>query len=185
MVAPPPTPRRLTRDEYQRMGEIGIFDGERVELIHGSLVRMAPIGPPHANVVDRLNMLLAARLAGRVRVRVQQPFLAADDSEPEPDVAVVADVSHARSHPDRALLVVEVAQSSLEYDRDTKAPLYASSNVDEYWIVDIEGRAVLVHRQPEGGRWRSQTLVVPGEQITLLAFPDVVVVVAELLSERD
>jgi Uma2 family endonuclease len=128
--------------------------------MHGSLVRMSPIGPKHAS---------------------QQPFLAAADSEPEPDVAVVPPGRYSDRHPDRAMLIVEVAESSLAYDRDTKAPLYAASGVEEYWIVDLSGRAVEVHRQPQGGRYATTTRVPAGETLSPAAFPDVVVTVGDLL----
>src|SRR5262249_47960652 len=141
-------PRRLARTEYGRMAELGFFRGERVELIHGIVIRMPPIGPQPADVVDRLNALFVRALGDRARVRVQQPFVANDDSEPEPDVAIVPSRSYSHGHPDRAFLIIEVAESSLAYDRETKAPLYAASGVDEFWIVDIEGRAIEVFTTP-------------------------------------
>jgi hypothetical protein len=82
-------PRRLTRKEYDRLAELGFFAGERVELIRSIAVRMSPIGPPHAEPIDRLMELFVTALVGRARVRIQQPFVAVDESEPEPDVAIV------------------------------------------------------------------------------------------------
>lgn len=177
----PPSPRRITRAEYDRMGELEFFRGERIELVHGGLVRMAPIGPPHASIVDRLNELLLPRLLGRATVRIQQPFVASDDSEPEPDVAVVPKGHYAKGHPDRALLVIEVAESALDYDRETKGPLYAASNVPEYWVVDVTGRAVEVCREPEGGRYTDVRLALPGANVAAVAFPDVVLAVVDIL----
>jgi len=164
VVVPHATPRRLTRGEYERIAAVGVFRGERVELIRGVVVRMSPIGPPHADVVDRLLALLIRRLGEGLRVRAQQPFLASDESEPEPDIAVVVDADYTARHPDRALLIVEVAESSLDYDRQTKGTLYAASGVAEYWVVDVAARAVEVRREPADGTW-GRTHVVPLEGV--------------------
>lgn len=171
----------MTRVEYDRMTELGFFRGERVELIHGIVVRMAPIGPPHAEVVDRLNAMLMRALGDRARVRIQQPYLAWDESEPEPDVAVVPARSYAEAHPDRAHLIVEVADSSLAYDRETKAPLYAASNVAEYWLVDVSGQCVEVFNAPEDGRFTKHRRATPNDLLTPTAFMDVIVRVSELV----
>lgn len=175
--------RRLRRREYDRMVDLGFFEGEHVELIHGTVVQMSPIGPPHSAHVDRLNELLLPKLIGRATVRIQQPFLAADESEPEPDVAVVPHGSYDDGHPDRAFLVVEVAETSLDYDRDTKAPLYAASGVPEYWIVDIAGRAVEVHRDLADGRYRHVERFTAQAVLRTEAFSDLEVPVADLLRQ--
>ncbi len=163
------------------MADLGFFRGERVELIEGIVVRMAPIGPEHASVVDQLTKLLILALGDRARVRTQHPLLAADDSEPEPDVAVVPAGTYLERHPDRAFLVVEVAASSLQYDRETKAPLYAVSNVEEYWIVDLGARVVEVYARPEGGRYAESRRFALGDRLALASFPDVAIDVGRLL----
>jgi Uma2 family endonuclease len=163
------------------MGNLGFFRGERVELVEGIVVRMSPIGPAHASAVQRLMELLLPRLLGRATVRTQQPFVASDDSEPEPDVAVVPGGRYAERHPDAALLIVEVAESSLEYDRQTKGPLYAASRVGEYWVVDLVGRAVEVYTNPAHGGYTRTRRAVEGEIVTPSAFPDVAIDVAGLL----
>ncbi|MEJ7729546.1 MAG: Uma2 family endonuclease [Polyangiaceae bacterium] len=173
------TPRLLTRAEYDRMAELGFFANERVELIHGTVVRMAPIGTGHCDVVDVCNELLVLRLAGRATVRIQAPFLAHDDSEPEPDVVVAPRRRYSDRHPDQAFLVIEVAESSLAYDRHTKARLYAASGVREYWIIDVLGRAVEVHRQPGSDRYAVHHRVTAGA-VHPEAFPDVELSLAEL-----
>jgi Uma2 family endonuclease len=173
--------RRVTRVEYERMADLGFFHGERVELIHGIVVRMPPIGPPHAEVVDRLNALLVRALGDRARVRIQQPFLACDDSEPEPDVAVVPARSYIAHHPDQAMFIIEVAETSLTYDRETKGALYAGSSVAEYWIVDVIGRCVEVFTDPNDGQYASTRRVTIDEELSPLAFPDVTVRVIDLL----
>src|SRR5207244_9482086 len=164
---------RITRADYERMAELGFFRGVKVELIHGIAVRKTPIGPPHAEVVDRLGAIFVRGLGDRARVRIQQPYLADDESEPEPDVAIVADRSYADAHPSAAFLIVEVAESSLKYDRETKAPLYAASGVAEYWIVDVAGRAIEVHGSPAGGRYATVRRAGAGEQVSPAGFPDV------------
>jgi Uma2 family endonuclease len=176
------TARTLKRDEYDRIAQLGLFRDERVELIRGMVVRMPPIGPPHSEYVDRLAEAFMGRLVGRARVRIQQPFLAADESEPEPDVAVVPAGSYRDRHPDRALLVVEVAESSLEYDRETKAPLYAESDVPEYWIVDVAAQRIEIHSEPANGAYARKRIAESGETIAPAAFPDVTVSVDALFA---
>lgn len=141
---------------------------------------MSPNGPPHASVVDRLTLVFVRALGERALVRVRHPWIAFDESEPEPDVAVVPMGNYFEQHPDSAYLVIEVAESSLDYDRDTKGPLYASSGVDEYWIVDVAARAIEVHTHPEGGRFTLVRRVLSGETVTPRAFPDLAVRVQDL-----
>jgi Uma2 family endonuclease len=176
-----PALRRLTRAEYDRMIELGFFRGERLELIHGALLRMSPIGPPHAAAVTCLNRLLVTRLSDRAEVRIQQPIYAVDDSEPEPDVAVVPLGDYSRRHPEGAFLIIEVADSSLEHDRETKAPLYAASGVREYWIVDVAARAIEVFTDPEGGRYARVRRVASGAAVAPGAFEDVTIAVDDVV----
>jgi hypothetical protein len=156
-----PVPRhRLTRDHYHRMGAAGILgENDRVELLDGQLVDMSPIGPRHALVVDALNELLVTAFAGRARVRVQSPVVLDDGSEPQPDLALLRWPwrGHPQSHPepDGIFLLIEVSDSSLNFDRRVKLPLYARAGVREVWIVDLTTDVVLVHRNPSGSRYRS------------------------------
>lgn len=174
-------PRQLTRAEYDRMAELGFFRGERVELIHGMVVRMSPIGPAHSEVVDRLTAKLVRALPETVRVRIQQPFVAADQSEPEPDVAIVPERSYASGHPAEAFLIIEVAETSLRYDRETKAKLYAASNVAEYWVVDVVGRRIEAHRHVIDGRYSDVREVSLGEELSPGPFPGVSLSIRDLL----
>ncbi len=162
------------------MGELGFFRGERVELIRGVVMNSPPLGPAHANIVQRLADVFLPRLLGRATVRIRQPFLAWDDSEPEPDLAVVPPGSYAERHPDRASLVVEVADASLEYDRK-KGPLYAASHVAEYWVVDIAGRTIEIHTHPVGGEYAKMRRAVVGWNVTPSAFPEMVMPVRDLI----
>lgn len=174
--------RRFTRAEFDRLVALGFFhEDERVELVHGILVRMTPPGPPHRSVVDRLTEMLVPRLLDRARVCIQQPFVAHDESEPEPDVSVVPMGDYSVDHPDIAFLVIEVADSSLRYDRETKAPLYAASKVAEYWIVNLSERVVEVHSDPAAGRYARVVRATPDDTLRVTAFPDIEIQVSALL----
>lgn len=176
----PERPRPLRRAEYDRLVALGAFEDERVELLHGVLVDMSPNDPAHASPIERLNMLLVPALVGRALVRIQLPIVAHDESEPEPDVAVVPLGSYRAEHPAQAHLIVEVALSSLNKDRKVKAPLYAASGFPEYWIVNVPDRVVEVHRAPSAGAYASVEVRREGEALRPLAFPDVVIDVAEI-----
>ena len=145
--------RRFTVEEYHRMGEAGILGPEdRVELLDGEVVEMSPIGREHAACVARLDQYFQLRLQGRVHVRVQNPVRLSDHSEPEPDVALVRphEDFYVAGHPSPAdvFLLVEVADSSLAYDRRTKVPQYAAAGIPEVWVVDLTTRTVEVFRRP-------------------------------------
>ena len=157
--------RPIRRTEYEHMVDRGFFEGERVELLYGVIVRMSPHGPEHDDALDRLASELQRLLAGRGRVRVQSGFAASDGSEPEPDIAVVPPGDYAAAHPASAWLVVEVAQSSLAKDLGPKARLYAESAVAEYWVVDLVHREIVVHTQVREGRYESVRRCLPGEVI--------------------
>jgi Uma2 family endonuclease len=186
---PPPHPvpaslgpiRPLHRVEYDRLAELGCFEDERLELLFGTIVTVSPPGPEHSDVVCRLMTRLVVALDGRAMVRAQVPLAVSDDSEPEPDVAVVPLGDYTREHPRTARLVVEVSESSLRKDRGLKAPLYAAAGIEEYWIVDLVDRVVEVHRAPRDGRYTEVSR--EGRESTLrpLAFPDVAVALGDLL----
>ena len=148
----------LSVDDYHRMVEVGILDeSDRVELVEGILFEMSPEGPAHADVIARLARWLTLGLAVRddLLVRVQSPVTIAPSSEPEPDLAVVHAAESTRSaHPVRPLFVIEVAQTSLGFDRGRKAGLYAAAAVPEYWIVDLVARAVHRHCEPSPAGYR-------------------------------
>jgi Uma2 family endonuclease len=170
----------MTRREYDELVQRGLFANERVELIHGIVVEMSPIGARHADPIDYLTRHFIRGVGERAVVRVQQPFAAGDDSEPEPDLALVPPGRYADRHPERAFLVIEVAESSLDYDRETKAPLYASSRVDEYWIVDVDARRVEVHDLPTAAGFTRIRHFSDADRLAPAAFDDVTLRVAEL-----
>lgn len=173
--------RPLKRVEYDRLAAEGFFDAEKVELLFGVVVEMAPVDPSHAEMTDDVRRVLERMLGHLARVMSQRPFAALDSSEPEPDVFVVPNSDYRRQHPDRACLVVEVARSSLDQDRGAKAMLYAMSAVEEYWIVNLVDNVLEVYRDRAGGAWRTRTTHGRGDVVTPTAFPGVEVAVTELL----
>src|SRR3990172_511139 len=183
--------RRWTRQEYDRMVEAGVFTPEdRLELVAGEVLAMTPQGSPHATSVSLVAEALRLGCAGKVHVRVQLPLALGSDSEPEPDVAVVAGSirDYAEAHPQSALLVVEVADATLVYDRDTKGSLYARAMVPEYWLVNLVERVVEVYRDPVaaakarfGWSYRTVQRVSPDGSMTPPASLTGSIAVADLL----
>jgi Uma2 family endonuclease len=176
--------RTFTVDEYHRMAQAGILgEDERVELIEGRIVEMNPIGPGHLWSVNRLTRMFA-RLDG-VLVSVQNPIRLDQGSEPEPDLAVVR-ADAAQDHtpgPADVLLVIEVADSSLGYDRQVKASLYARAGVPELWIADLGGERVEAHRDPSAAGYRTVHLSLRGERISPLFAPELSIEVDEILGQ--
>ncbi|MSP60148.1 MAG: Uma2 family endonuclease [Myxococcales bacterium] len=177
----PEKPRRIARAEYDQMVSMGLFDDERLELIDGVIVAISPNNPPHASPVEILNEMLVLALHGRARVRVQLPIIATGESEPEPDIAVVPVADYSERHPDRAFLVIEVADSSLRKDRNVKGPLHAASGFAEYWIINVVARVAEVYRGPSNDGWTSITRHGRDETLRIEAFPDVAIKIADIL----
>jgi Uma2 family endonuclease len=180
--------RKFTRAEYHLMGEVGILrPTDRVELIRGEIVHMSPIGRRHAAFVDNLTELLVTRLGGRAIVSVQNPVVLADDSEPQPDLKVLRrrEVPYKVQEPsaEDTLLLIEVSETSLRYDRSTKRALYAETGVPEYWIVDSEAEAIEVYRGPQAGAYRDVIRVIGADAtVTPAAFPDVSLRLAQIFA---
>ena len=164
---------RFTVEEYYRMGEAGILSHDvRVELVDGEIRRMPPIDPPHANIVDRLTVMLAARLAGVAHLRVQGPIHLDDYNEPQPDLTVMRfrdDYSHRHPTPADVLLIIEVADTSLRYDRDEKMPRYGRAGVPESWLVDVQAGTITVFTEPHAGGYGQERVVTRGQEITSAA----------------
>jgi Uma2 family endonuclease len=179
--------RRFTREEYHRMGEVGILKPtDRVELIRGEIVEMSPIGRRHYAFVNNLNQLLVVRLAGRAIVAVQGPIAFADDTEPEPDLAIIrrrpVPYKEREAFAEDALLLVEVAEISLAYDRSTKLRLYAAAGIPEYWVVNVVAESVEVYRTPDASGYRDVSRVAGVGTVALQAFPDVTLTLAEIFA---
>lgn len=164
--------RPLRRAEYEQLVELGWFEDEAVELLHGLLVTMSPQSEPHARVILLLTAYLIRHLGDQVEVRPQLPLAVADDSEPEPDIAVVCR-SDSKDRPTSALLVIEVAeQRSLARDRGIKAGLYAAAGVPAYWIVNLAAGVVEVYTGPgPDGGYGTMTEHRPGQRIELAGIP--------------
>jgi Uma2 family endonuclease len=174
------TSTRITIEQYNAMIERGVFDpreDHHVELIEGEIVPMSPIGVRHGDIVDELQeWSIDNAPRDQVRVRCQNPIgLPALVSVPEPDLAWVRRRSHRKVHPQAAdvFLIVEVAETSLPFDRGRKARIYATVGIADYWIVNIPGSCVEVRRDPQGGAYQSIQTFHAGESIPLLAFPEV------------
>jgi len=173
--------RPLHRTEFEALIGLGLFLDERVELIDGMLVTMSPQTARHAAVIERLTHKLISALGERARVRVQLPLALGDLAEPEPDLAVVPWAEYDGGHPRSALLVVEVAESSLAVDRGRKADLYAESGIPEYWLVNLTTDVVEVHSNPVRGCYASVAERRRGASLSPLGFADVTIAVADIL----
>jgi Uma2 family endonuclease len=178
--------RRFTVDEYHRMAEAGVLtEDDRVELLDGEVVVMAPIGARHAACVDRLNELLVFAAARRAIVRVQNPVRLDDHSEPQPDVVLVrrAEDFHASRTPgpEDTLLAIEVGDSSVRFDRDVKAPLYARTGIIELWLVDLGANEVSVCRRPGPDGYGDMRVKRVGDVLSPQALPEVALKVDEVL----
>ena len=172
-MAMPLTLYRFTVDEYHRMGEAGVFhEDDRVELIDGQIVHMTPIGTHHAACVKRLLERLAPLAGHQATLGIQDPVVLDEHAEPQPDVAVLryrADgYQHAHPRPADVLLLIEVADSSLDYDRGTKVPQYAQAGIPEVWLVNLPGDAVEIFRQPRAGRYTEVRTARRGDTVTPL-----------------
>lgn len=181
------TALRVTLSEFDRMIERGVFDEarRRIELLRGELRQVPVPSPFHEDVVDLLGEWSTQHLP-RVRVRVQNSIgIPPSDSAPQPDVAWVERKSYRRRRPLPAevLLLIEVADSSLADDRFVKGPLYAAAGIAEYWIANLPGRCIEVHRNPAGGKYNDVRSYAIGEDISPRAFPDLKLPVAFLFGE--
>lgn len=184
-----PHVRRWTRDEYYKMAEAGLFGGNRVELIEGQIVEMSPMKSLHATAIMLVARALEDLFKNGYVVRWQMPLALDAYSEPDPDVAVVQgsvrDYTH--QHPTTAALVVEVADTSLLYDRTEKARLYANAGIAEYWLVNVREKHVEVYRQPQPtaaqleAQYTDVTVLKSTDVITPQAVPAASIPIADLL----
>ncbi len=182
--------RKFSKAEYYRMAEMGFFNGQRVELIDGEVILMSPQEASHATAVGLVADTLQSVFSEGFTVRVQQPLDLGEVHEPETDVAVVPGHrrDYANSHPKTAILIVEVALTSVDYDRNVKSSLYAKAGVPEYWLLNLRDRRLEVFREPVpmpeqifGFGYKSMRIYLPDETVSPLAKPDAQIKVADLL----
>jgi Uma2 family endonuclease len=176
------TAKRFSIEEYHRLGELGFFSpDDRVELIRGEIIKMAAKGRFHSVCNSLLLEELVILLARRARLRVQEPIVLSPDSEPEPDVVIARNRSdnYLSSHPEPAdiLLVIEVSDSTLKYDREIKLSLYAEAGISNYWIFNLVDHQLEMHNEPYQKRqgdfnYRSQRVLLPNEAVIIPGFPD-------------
>lgn len=175
----------LTVAAYHRMAEIGILGiTQRTELIDGRILTMAPIGSQHADWVDRLVRLFVKNLPDDYRVRPQNPVYLDESNEPEPDIALLKPrqqpYREAHPRPEDVLLIIEVADSSLEYDRDVKLPLYAKHAIPEVWLIDVVANRLEIYRQPQQGDYRVHLKPMRDETVTLFAMEETAIDLRQL-----
>ena len=182
------TPRRWTRAEYERLIEDGYFaPTERVELVDGEILAMTPQKSRHATVVLLMQEGLRAAFMPAANVRAQLPIALGPASEPEPDIAVVPGLlrDYLESHPTGAWLIVEVADTSLAFDRKAKGPLYAKASIPEYWIANLIDTVLEVYREPietaTGWTYRLVQSYRPGDEVRPVMAPNTALAVADLL----
>ena len=185
-VTAPQTDRRLfTVVEYAAMVEAGILrEDERIELLEGEIVRMAPIGDPHLFSTDSLNTLLVPALAGRAIVRVQGSIRLDDHTAPQPDVTLLRPRSNYYTESATSadvLLVIEVADSSLDIDLGSKAALYAAAGIPELWVANLRTGAVVLHTDPDGGSYANVRTIPAGGSVNPQAFPDLILQLSEFM----
>lgn len=177
---------RFNAKEFYRMVEVGLLRPDaRVELLDGRIIDMSPIGPFHGGITKSLNLHFTEQARGRWITAVQDPVRLDDYSEPQPDLMLLKKIPdfyrtrHPR--PEDVYLLIEISDTSLELDRDEKLPVYARAGISEVWIVNLIERAIEVYREPNFTSYGSVTVLRIGDKASPLAFPDVVVDIADLL----
>jgi|APFre7841882630_1041343.scaffolds.fasta_scaffold126378_1 Uma2 family endonuclease len=181
---------RFSVDEYEQMVEHGILDeNDRVELIRGEIVDKMPIGDPHAACVNRLTRFLVQKAGDQAIIAVQNP-IRLPESVPEPDLSVLRPrddfYGSSTPRPRDVFLIIEVADTTLDYDRDVKRPMYAEAGIIEYWIFNLIEVCLEVHRQPQpDGQYGDTQILRPGQQIELAALPGVMLAVEKMFPKLD
>jgi Uma2 family endonuclease len=173
---PQPVQLRFTVDEYYKMIELGMLkDYEKAEIIEGELIKKMTVGDRHASIVNTLNRFFVKNVPDNVLVSIQNPIRLSDYDEPEPDVAL-ADLTKydGKRHPRPAeiLLIVEVSDTTLKYDRDVKLPLYAEAEIPEVWIVNLPKEIVEVHTKPNVGLYQAVKIYNRGERVQSETLPN-------------
>lgn len=177
-----------TREEYERAVEAGAFEGWKVELVEGVLYDMTPQTSRHAGLAAKVASILEEVDPGDHLIRLHSPMSLSPDSSPEPDVAVVPDDPegdfYIPGHPTTAALVVEISDSSLQYDREVKARIYALAGISEYWILNLAALQLEVHREKSGDRYASRGVLNLSQEVSPLFAPESSIPVERLFPQR-
>jgi Uma2 family endonuclease len=169
--------------EFHRLGDMGAFEGKRAMLINGVILEEGPMNPPHAMTLGLVEEVIRTAFGTGWWLRQQLPLMLGQDTDPEPDLAVVPGRPRDYpAHPTTADLVIEVADSSLDFDINEKRLLYAKAGIREYWVVDVNGRWLRVYRDPRAGDYTAQQTFGPADAVSPLAAPSATVRVADLLA---
>jgi Uma2 family endonuclease len=175
---------RFTVADFHRMGEAGILNEDsRVELIDGELIEMAPIGPKHASIVDLLSNCLSRQIDADKLLRTQNPIVLDRFGEVQPDIAIVRKRSYFDAHPgpEDALLLIEVSDRTIGYDRDTKIPRYAAHGIPEVWIVSVAERWIEIYREPQPSAQRYENIKrIDHGELSVLLVPEVMLALSDL-----
>lgn len=178
--------KKFTVQQYHQMSESGILsERDRVELIQGEIIQMSPIGRRHAACVDRLTERLILLLSTRAIIRSQNPIRLSNNSEPQPDIALLRrrEDFYSESHPQPAdiFLIVEVSDTTADFDREIKIPAYAEGNITEVWLIDLNAQQIEVYRKPTPQGYQNVQLLNREQTLTILAFPDIELSVEQIL----
>ena len=176
---------KWTLDEYHQMITSGLLQNRQVELLKGDIVEMPPEGEPHAYFSSEAGDYLARLLGERAMVRQAKPITLPNQSEPEPDLAIVQRLGREylnhHPHPENIFWVIEYADSSLTKDLDTKSQVYAEVEIPEYWVINLKNRMLIVFREPQEGRYATRTAQITGS-LTPLAFPEISIQINALIN---
>ncbi|MFB2918732.1 Uma2 family endonuclease [Aerosakkonema funiforme] len=181
----PVTTVKWTINEYHRMIAAGILDDRRVELLKGEIVEMPPEGEPHAYFSSEAGEYLIRLLGDRATIRIAKPITLPNNSEPEPDIAIVQRLGREylehHPYPENIFWLIEYSGSSLDKDLQIKSKVYAEVSIPEYWVINLKKRQLIVFREPEDGEYASKSTLANGT-IYPIAFPDIAVSVAAIVS---
>lgn len=186
----PATQIRWTAEEFHQMWSFGFFPGRRPYLLNGIILEQGPMDAPHANGVERADTAVRAAFGAGWRYRIQLPLVLNQHTDPMPDIAVVAGLlTGSPDHPTTAALVIEVADTTLKSDMTEKAEQYATAGIEDYWVLDLNGRRLIVYRDPAplpaslgATAYRKQQILGPTDRVVPLAAPNSSILVGELLS---
>ncbi|MEL6900119.1 MAG: Uma2 family endonuclease [Cyanobacteria bacterium J06606_4] len=178
---------KWTLEEYHAMVESGVLDNRRVELIRGEIVEMPPEGKPHASRSASAGEYLTLLLIEKAQIRPAKPITLPNQSEPEPDIAIVrrieTEYEDHHPYPENIFWLIEYSESSLSKDLNLKSKVYAEVNIPEYWVVDLKEQTLVVFRYPEDGEYTSCVSYTDG-QLTALAFPDISIAVNRIIRRK-